>query len=391
MVQVVIALPRDLTLLSSMIYEGLLFTVQFSRAKSHGFVLNLPNDFLVTALKKLKDERISKIGIKMTTTDNIREKIFTIIGVGDTNEKAYSDFILKVKKYANKFITTRNIKLSIQFGKHDSKDAMIVDADEGLSAQLLKIDRYTGITSLESNYTSKQVTLYTSKEALLLFLFGLYSSYVTQQRGTTPLFFLLTFSPEEIEDMLNNIEDQEYIKKLFRTKNSVINILSNVLNNTSVDEALLLEVNLNTEIRRLLERENLNRISLVLFKIAQEGRTYKIYEQLPITIHREPKSCNVIKKYFKDPEGFLQKLAEVFRPGSVIFEVMRGADNYKEADNILRAVYNIYKFIILGDISGWYGFLREINNAYQKLKDSKEQRDIRRKNFYKSVLRTFAI
>jgi len=354
MVKVMVTLPRDSTLLSNILYEGLLFTTQFSQAKFDGISLDLPNDFLVKALKRLNDEKIEELKISMIgKNDNINRKLFEILGVNVTSKGNYNDFISKVKEYADKLKVSRDIKLGIEF----KRDDMIIDVDEHLTAQLLKVDRYTGVTSLEGRYTSKQITLYASKEAVVLFALGLYSSYIT---STGNMFFL--FSPEEIEDMLNHVDDQEYVKRLFRVKDEVIKFLREILSKVTINEVLLLELYLNAEIRKLMEKENLDKISVILFKVAKEGNTYKIYEQVPITIYKEPKFYNVIKMYFKNAEDFLEKLAEVLKPDM---------DKYEEASNIIKAVYGAYRFIVLGDANGWYEFLREIDNAYRKLRKDK--------------------
>ena len=59
---------------------------------------------------------------------------------------------------------------------------------------------------------------------------------------------------------MHNLEDREYVRRLFRTKDGIIRILNKVLNKTTLDEILLLEIYLNTEIRRLMEKEILDKI-----------------------------------------------------------------------------------------------------------------------------------
>ena len=386
MAKIVVTLPRDSTLLSNILYEGLLFTTQFSQAKFDGISLDLPNDFLIKALKRLDDERIEKIKISMVgKNDNINKKLFKILGVNVTSRGNYNDFIRKMKEYADKLKVSRDIRLGIEF----KRDEMVIDVvDEDLTAQLLKVDRYTGVTSLEGRYTSRQITLYASKEAVVLFALGLYSSYIT---STGNMFFLLTFSPEEIEDMLNRVDDQEYVKKLFRVKEKVIVFLRDVLSKITINEVILLELYLNAEIRKLIKKEQLEKISVVLFKVAKEGNTYKIYEQVPITIYKELKFYDVIKMYFKNAEDFLENLAEVLKPDGVIFKALENMDKYEEANNIIRAVYGAYRFIVLGHANGWYEFLREIDNAYRKLKGSKKRKEISRAKSYRNILSRFAI
>jgi hypothetical protein len=58
----------------------------------------------------------------------------------------------------------------------------IIDKNEITAPQLLKVERYTGITSLESNLSTRQITIRCSREILLLALLGIYSSFVITTR-----------------------------------------------------------------------------------------------------------------------------------------------------------------------------------------------------------------
>jgi len=403
-VRIIPTLPRDVTLLSSVLYEGVLFTAQFLPVKFDGTSIELPDNFPAVILKNyLQDERVSRLKIMMAGNDTMNTIIFRAYGIEDQSRKSYYDLIFKLKSYANRLrITKRVIWLGI---KLENKN-MIIDEKEMINVngkkralaapQLFKVDRYTGISSLESGYTSKQITIYTSKEILLLFLFGLYSSFVTslRQRDRQYYFFLM-FSPEEIESMLNRLEDKEFIRRLFRTKEKVIEFLSAALNKTAVKEAILLEVYLNVELKKLIEKENLEKISMILFKIAPEGgqplpRSYKVYELIPVTIYRGVEFHKTIGRYIKDPETFLEKLSEKLKPEGTIFNALRNIDRFSEGSNILRAVHELYRFVVLGHVEGWYAFLREIANAYRKLENSTQPQEQKRSLRYKRILETFA-
>ncbi len=389
MVKVTLNFPRDSTFLSNVLYEGLLFSTQFSPAKFEGDALELPDDFIVRAVKSLNEDRVNGLRVAMSGNDNINRKLFEISKINDQSRKTYYDLLSKVKGYADSFICKKDVvQLAINFKRRD----MIIDDKELAAPQLLKVDRYTGISSLESGYTSQQVTIYSSKEVLLLFLLGMYSSFVTSTRQQNQqYYFFLTFAPEEIESMLSNVEDREYVRKLFRTKDGIIAALSEAINRTTMNEIILLEVYLNIEIRRLMEKENLDKISTILFKIAPEGQTYKIYEQIPITIYRESQEFyEVVRKYFKNPEKFLEHLSSILDPNGVIFDALRNINKYDEANNVLRAVQGLYTFIVLGDVSGWYVFLREINNACRKLENSTKASEKRRHSKYVEVLKALS-
>jgi hypothetical protein len=150
-------------------------------------------------------------------------------------------------------------------------------------------------------------------------------------------------------------------------------MLKEVIEKASVNELIITEIVLNLELQRMMIKENLDKISLLLFKIAIEGQTYKIYEQIPITIFQETAFHRIVKTHFRNPVKLSECLMEILSPNSVILKTLstlNRPNKTQEADNLLKAVQNLYKFVILGDLQGWFGFLREIWNAHEKRKDS---------------------
>jgi hypothetical protein len=166
--------------------------------------------------------------------------------------------------------------------------------------------------------------------------------------------------------------------------------LSEVLNKTTLNELILLEIYLNAEIRRLMEERNLDKISLILFKISPEGQTYKVYELIPITIYREEQLFHeIVKRYFKNPEKFLENLSNALNPDSVIFDALKNLNKYDEANDVLKAIYGLYRFIVLGNAEGWYEFIREMTNAYRKLENSTKPQEKRRYKEYIGIVKSF--
>jgi len=284
MVEIKLKLPRDLTFLSNILYEGLLFSLQFVPAEFDGVSIKVPENFIVKAIKELDDEKISSIRVAMSGNDNINKTLFKKYGINDQSKKTYYDLLLKIKNYADNFLIEKD---SITLGIEFRKKSMLIDTSERDIAvpQLLKVDRYTGISALETGYTSQQVTVYSSKEIILLTLLGIYSSFVTSVRQQNQqYYFFLTLSPEEVETLLNKLNNRELLKKIFRTKDDVIKFLGNILSKTTMNELILLEIYLNAEIRRLMEERDFDKVSFILFKISPEGQTYKIYELIPTNL-----------------------------------------------------------------------------------------------------------
>jgi len=90
------------------------------------------------------------------------------------------------------------------------------------------------------------------------------------------------------------------------------------------------------------------------------------------------------EKYFKDPDEFVRRLSKIIR-NEMLLEALKSLNNkkLKEADNVLRAMLNLYRFIVLGDLQGYYQFVKELSNCYRMLTEEKE---LRRREEYMRIL-----
>ena len=375
MVKIKLNLPIDLTFLSEVIYEGILFSILKSSPNFNFKEIIIEPDFLPKAYGELDEAKIDSIRIVMSGNDSINFKIFEKLNLmGIRSRKTYYDLIKVLKTHSSSLTSKEEIDLGVKTTKRD----VLIDIEnkkEGLSApQLFKIDRYTGITSLDTEYTSQQLTFYFSKEVALIALLGVYSSFVTtiKQQKQTYHYFLF-FSPDEIVRMLSEGKEG-LIEKYFLIKDKAAKELREIIGKSSLSELIITEIGLNVELQNMMVRENLDKMSLILFKIAPEGQTYKIYEQIPITIFRETIFYKISEKHFRDPMKLSERLSEVLSPDGIVLKTLSTLNRQnkaEEADNVLKAIQNLYKFIILGDLQGWFGFLRELWNAHEKRKDSK--------------------
>jgi len=394
-------IPPDSTFLSEVMYEGIL-----------QYLKNGGN--MKKALENVcREERILKgslplvgndLSVKKKSRYEIRfpEKLLQLM-----NPSVYNDGLIrqKIEKKENiknlfqgEFIKGITESQYVDQMKLDfenilvelKKDSMVIGGDELAAPQILKVDRYTGITSLEEEYTDKQMTLRLSKDMALLFLLGMCSSYVAYDK---PYIYFLFFSPDEVVYMLLGSGEQveRIISSYFMIKNNVVNKLREIIRGLVTNEILLLEVALGVELQELMLKENIDRISMILFRIAIEGNTYKVYELVPIHIYRKPAFYEILKTYVRDPLRFCRKLSDELSPSKPILKTLasfKSKNKFPEADNILRAIQGLYRFIILGDSEGLLQFHREISNAYTKLVNSSSGNERARAVYYLRLLHT---
>jgi len=396
-----IAIPLDSTFLSEVMYEGILRYLNNGKDMRRALENVCSEDKILKGSLPLSGNDLS---VKKKNRYEVRfpEKLLKLINPSVYNDELIKERIEKKENIKNLFqeefikgiIESQYIsqmKLSLEnIVVELKKDSMLIGGDELAAPQILKIDRYTGITSLEEEYTDKQMTLRLSKDAALLLLLGMYSSYVAYDK---PYLYFLFFSPDEVINMLLGPSEQveRLINSYFIVKNGVINKLREIIRGLVTNEILLLEVALGVELQELMLKENIDRVSMILFRIAIEGNTYKVYEQVPIHVYRRPAFYEILGTYVRDPLKFCRKLSSELSPNKPILKALASFNSnnkFTEADNILKAIQGLYRFIVLGDSEGLLEFHREIRNAYTKLANSSSENEKARANYYLRLLHT---
>lgn len=155
--------------------------------------------------------------------------------------------------------------------------------EDGYAFQIMKIDRYTGISSMESGLFAKQITTYADLSGLLMFFAGLASSYVVSMKTNyyflffdvaTLLSWVLAGGASNMRNWMN-IKD-ELSKKIGERIKKYGDI---------DDEIILLSVLLSSDLLERLRRSFVNYVGFRLVKVSKEGGTYKIYVNMPLRIY----------------------------------------------------------------------------------------------------------
>jgi hypothetical protein len=393
MPKVKLLMPPDSTFLSSIVHEGILFLISRNHAQRFGLKeIHFEPNFLSKAYSGLDDEKIQNVRIAMAGNDNLNSKLFEKLGSALKSRKTFYDLIKMLKDNSTLIKEKEEIELELRISGKDNLMDLRKKSDGIAAPQLLKVDRYTGFTSLETPFTSRQLTFYISPEAALISLLGVYSSFVLSIRQQDQnYYFFLFFSPDEVLKLLFE-GNGELVEKYMKIKDYAMDVLRKIIGKYPLNELIAIELALNLEIRKLMYSENLEKISLLLFKIAPEGQTYKIYETLPLDIYRIVPFYEIARKYFGDAEKFIEKLSEVLAPDKIPMEALSSLNRknrYSEAENVLAAVQNLYRFVILGDAQGFFGFLQKLDEARKKLENSRDKREAFRAEKYRQLVAMF--
>jgi len=374
MVKVKLNFPIDASFLSELMYEGILYSLE-----KHGISFSLKeaeleDKFAQKIFESLNEEDYHDININFVSINDRKNiaKLFKMFDVPEAVDNNLNRIFYELRNNYKKILVKSEIDLKMTVkGKKLLFD--VVNKNNGVSLQLLKLDRYTGLSSTESPYTSKQLTPYYSPELIIIAFLGILSSYVITKRTAKSTFhYFLFFSPDEISGLLSGGE-KERLNTHIRIKKQVKKTIKDVLAYTHFNEALLLELAVNASIHKAVGESQIDKVSTMLFKVSPEGQTYKIYEVLHLPIFRETIFREKIEKYFDDYEG-VSVFIQNFLKNRTVKNALRSLNmekKYTEADQIVIALRNLYKFVILGDIEGWLTFIRQLWNAHEKTKNEK--------------------
>lgn len=389
-INIVVSLPLNDSLTNLLIYEGLIYLMSKIPAKVDVSGITIPADGLAKVYSGLSDETLNRINITTAgRNDNnsierflawlkisgkeLEEKL-KLLSSGGRQRKGKS----KVTNYRELLYilnsSPEKIKLvsdSIFIGATIRKNHIIIGDvrdDKGLALQLLKSERYTGLTSTEHKYTTRQLTTYVSPEVLTLVLLGIYTSFVYRTDNT---YYFIFLSPIEIGEIISANKDAE---KMILIKNEAREVLEQILKKQFKEELIAAEIYLNAKLQEALARHDVRSISLLLLRVEQEGQTYKVYkvyEAIPLTI------------FYREGRGSYIVLGRIIAPDSIVLDRLRNSDSV-EYNNLISVIVGLYRFVILDDRYGIYHALRELHNAYVKVRSDEKLKWVARR--YETLL-----
>ncbi|MEM2294128.1 MAG: hypothetical protein QXX41_12720 [Nitrososphaerota archaeon] len=355
-------LPIDNSFTNLLLYEGVVYIIAENWAAIKGNKIEISSDIFKKVYKELIQGRLSEIRINFTgKNDKVPVDGFLKMLKISAKEKIsnYGSLIELLYDNADKLkINKNNIYLQLFIDKNISIGEPKLSRENGVSLQLFKVERYTGLTSMELKYSDKQLTTYLSPEIVLIGLLGIYSSYVGTVREKNLEYYFLLFDSQEIAEIFSGYQN---VKTIIDMKNKVRDELARIIGKYFSEELIIVEILVNIVLQEELNRCNIEKLSLILARIAHEGQTYKIYQLIPITVRRS-----------KIPPEVLH---EVISPDGVILSRMSRRENI-EYNNLILAVNGLYRYVVLSDPQGLFMMIRELHNAYHKVLNDPKLKNI---------------
>ncbi|MEM0083866.1 MAG: hypothetical protein QW743_00025 [Candidatus Methanomethylicia archaeon] len=326
--------PLNSSILSSMLYEGLLFIRS-----------ECGDDADLDCLKELWDKK--------------KDVHFDFVG----NDKKYIDFIKNAKSFNDfakymKSIIPQDLNIYVSVNPKLQRvfvgsKSFVESGRKSYSLQIMKVDRYMGITSTELGITNKEVTVYADLNGIYLFFLGLISAYLTSIRGKgVNDYYFLFFDTGVLPFILRNPKNWMVIKE------NIANELKDVLNKLKsvVDEIITLSVLLNSFAVKSIKEQNVRFTSLRLVKLSNEGNTYKVYNDMPLEIFVDQK-IYMNEKVVETLQGVLKTLID---PAS---KFVNGVDQQGDGYHAYMALKYLYSYVMTGNSEYLEKCFREIHEA----------------------------
>jgi len=381
---VVVNLPVDSSFTNMIVYEGLAYLLDNINAEIIDNTIRIDLNDVRQVYRSLEEARLKKIRrLQLVGNDlmarknspSIVKRFIQQLGITQHNGRItnYGDILMLIRENPDNILSdVESISLGLRISRRDKCIFVgdINDKRNGVSFQLFKTERYTGLTSTEYDYSTKQLTTYFSKDVMLIALLGVYSSFITRvSENRSTYYFFLFLGPEEIVDILLGNKD---VRVLFLIKDRIRNVFEELIAKHFSEELLITEIIVSARIQEILHRYNVSGVSMLLVKLAQEGQTYKIYEYVPLTVYKRAE----LEQY--------KILDEILSSNSVVLERLRKRDNV-EYNNLVLAIVGLYRYVVLGDKQGMLTMVRELHNAYAKVRSDEKLKKYAAQ--YKRILR----
>lgn len=386
----------DNTFLTQIIYEGILLLIQNNMDKATIDLneVKLPNYAIRKLLENLgketditnKQRRVKVFFVGNDLRNDIPAKIIRALGVEIPGKIRIGSVDDLIKILAGNYSKVKDlIDTALAYNIKGGTFYIGSPIKEKVTApQLFKIDRYVGFTTTDKDITFKQFTVVGDPIWILIGLLGIKSSFVVGYRES---YYFLFFSPDEIIDMIAS-RNAKYVYNMMSLKRLVIKKLEEIIGSNLPSEIIILSLMLDTNIMAELAKNEIDHLFLQLYRVVNEGNTYKIYNTTLLNLYSTPYYLDVLEKITGSSdksENLLSILNKMVQPNSPLIWSINSMDKKNkdpDADHAFRALMELYRFIVYGDPRGFYGFLRELTNAKTILEGEKNEKYKNRARYY---------
>jgi len=239
---------------------------------------------------------------------------------------------------------------------------------DGYSLQLMKLERYQGVTALELGTIGKQVTAYADRYATFLLLAGLAATYAAR---TPRDYVFLLYDPVTLSSMEGSAELVLVIREA--AKEALRKALEEL--GEWDEEYVTLRVVFNEELVKRAESHELRSLGFRAIRVRREAQSLKIYGDIPLTLFLE-REVYRRKEFLYRINGALDRLAKP------LSNYLKGRDPLGDGYHAFRALRSLYMYYETGSPA----FLAQYNREVHAMVEVLPREDKRRQKYLCAVL-----
>jgi len=376
-VRVKVRIPPDGSFLSSTIYEGLLRLLAAGARVTGPNELEAPPDVLRSAFRQVAEW--ARDGLKLANTGkndvkyikillqtfNIRYEDIAPRKKPKKGEKEgavakklpYGRVIDAIASSDDGWGSLRDTTLRIEVDIKSRAIYVSATKKDALQLPVFKPDRYKGIRLPEAGIVTDMYQFGVGREAALIALLGMGGAHVASIGG---MHFFLFIDPGMAAEVLTapalGKDPSKVARAYLDARDAGAKALRGLEDAIVYAEAAVSRLVLDLAVRRAMRAGNISRLALRLVRVDEEGNTYKIYSDVPVTIAA-------------GEAEYAEVLADHLDPGSPIIRCLRkeamrlrvkGVQPCEEGPHVVSAALWLFRYVTAGSAEFLSHYVREL-------------------------------
>ncbi len=374
-----VRIPPDGSFLSATIYEGLLRLVASGATVSRGGdEVVAPPEVLKQAFEAVanwagNELRIANTGkndVKYVRVilehfginyDDIAPRKKTKKGEEVAKKIGYGTVLKHIATAKKGWDTLGDVDFKVEIDTKNKYILVSTDAKESLQLPIFKPDRYKGLRLPEAGVVTEMFRFGIGMEAALIGLLGMGNAHVASIGG---MHLFLFIDPSQAAEVIASTalgrDPRKYARALLDARDAGAQALRGLGDALIYVEAAVSRLVIDLGVRRAMRSGNIRRLNLRLVRVDEEGNTYKIYGDTPLSMGSEEAEYAEALARHLDPGKSpliwcLKREAMRLR--------MKGVQPCEESTHVVNAVLWLMRYVSTGSAYFLAQYVRELINA----------------------------
>ena len=371
----ILKLPPDGSFLSSTVYEGVLRLLAAGARVEAGDVLVTEPEVVKRAYEEVAKAAGERLRLANTGRNDVKyvKKLLSVFGIdydavaprkksGEIAMKiSYGAVIRAIASSDRGWDGLGDTELALRVDKRKGIILVGTGKKEALQLPVFKPDRYKGLRLPEAGITHGMYQFGIGIEAAVIGLLGLGGAHVASL-GSSHYFLFIdpSHAAHVIASSLMGMSPARLARTYLAARDAGAEALRSLEDALVYPEAAVSRLLLDVGVRRALREGNIRMLSLRLVRVDEEGRTYKVYSETPVTVAaEEAEYAEVLLKHLDPARSPLMSC--------LIREAMKvrraNVRTCEEGQHAVEAVMWLFRYVSTGSKYFLSQYLRELVTA----------------------------